>query len=254
MTTVSDILTYLETLAPLDLAMDWDNPGLQLGDRSSSVTKVLVALDPFEDAAREAISLGAELIVTHHPLFFSPIKSLTEDTAVGRTARLLIRNNISLWSGHTNLDIAPGGVNDILAKKLGLSQIRPIPPENLLRVGSVPEMPLAAFLKTVKSSLGCPVLRYVDAGRPCRRIAVGGGACGSELKLAQEALCDTFVTSDLKYNQFWDAQDLGMNLIDSGHFYTENPVCEMLAAELGAEFPGITVKISESHRDCMKFF
>ena len=80
MTTVSDILTYLETLAPLDLAMDWDNPGLQLGDRSSSVTKVLVALDPFEDAAREAVSFGAELIVTHHPLFFSPIKSLTEAT------------------------------------------------------------------------------------------------------------------------------------------------------------------------------
>ena len=93
MTTVSDILTYLETLAPLDLAMDWDNPGLQLGDRSCSVTRVLVALDPFEDVAREAISYGAELVVTHHPLFFSPIKSLTEDTAVGRTARLLIQNN-----------------------------------------------------------------------------------------------------------------------------------------------------------------
>ena len=75
MTTVSDILTYLETLAPLDLAMDWDNPGLQLGDRSSSVTKVLVALDPFEDAAREAISFGAELIVTHHPLFFTPSRA-----------------------------------------------------------------------------------------------------------------------------------------------------------------------------------
>ena len=254
MRNAQEIFDCLDALAAPGLAMDWDNPGLQLGDRSCSVTRVLVALDPFEDVAREAISFWAELIVTHHPLFFSPIKSLTEDTAVGRTARLLIQNNISLWSGHTNLDIAPGGVNDILAKKLGLSQVRPIPPENLLRVGSVPEMSLAAFLETVKSSLGCPVLRYVDAGRPCRRIAVGGGACGSELKLAKEALCDTFVTSDLKYNQFWDAQDLGMNLIDSGHFYTENPVCEMLATGLGTEFPGITVKISANHRDCMKFF
>ncbi len=254
MTTVSDILTYLETLAPLGLAMDWDNPGLQLGDQSAPVTKILVALDPFEDAAREAVDFGAQLIVTHHPLFFTPIKSLTEDTAVGRTARTLIRNNISLWSGHTNLDIAPGGVNDVLAERLGLSDITALPPENLLRVGTVAEMPLAAFLETVKTSLGCPVLRYVDAGVPCRRIAVGGGACGSELALAKEALCDTFVTSDLKYNQFWDAKGLGMNLIDSGHFYTENPVCAMLAAKLQAEFPGITVKISETHRDCMKFF
>ena len=254
MTTVADILDCLETLAPLNLAMDWDNPGLQLGDRSAPVTRILVALDPFADVAQEAVDFGAELIVTHHPLFFHPVKSLTEDTAVGRTARTLIRHNISLWSGHTNLDVAPGGVNDILAAKLGLSDVSAIPPENLLRVGSVAEMPLAAFLETVKASLGCPVLRYVDGGVPCRRIAVGGGACGSELELAKSAGCDTFVTSDLKYNQFWDAKDLGMNLIDSGHFYTENPVCAMLAARLQAAFPGIIVKISEIHRDCMKFF
>ena len=254
MTTVSDILNYLETIAPLSLAMDWDNPGLQLGDRSTPVTKILVALDPFADVAQEAIDFGAELIVTHHPLFFNPIKNVTEDTAVGRTAGLLIRNNISLWSGHTNLDVAPGGVNDVLAERLGLSNITAVPPENLLRVGTVAEMPLSAFLETVKTALGCPVLRYVDGGLPCRHVAVGGGACGSELALAKEAGCDTFVTSDLKYNQFWDAQDVGLNLIDSGHFYTENPVCAMLTAKLQAKFPGITVKISETHRDCMKFF
>lgn len=254
MTTVSDILAYLETLAPLSLAMDWDNPGLQLGDQTAPVSKILVALDPFANVAREAVDFGAELIVTHHPLFFNPIKNVTEDTAVGRTARLLIRNHISLWSGHTNLDVAPGGVNDILAEKLGLSDVTALPPENLLRVGTVAEMSLTAFLETVKAALGCPVLRYADAGVPCRRIAVGGGACGSELELAKAAGCDTFVTADLKYNQFWDAQDVGLNLIDSGHFYTENPVCQMLAAKLRLEFPGITVKISETHHDCMKFF
>ena len=121
-------------------------------------------------------------------------------------------------------------------------------------MGTVAEMSLTAFLETVKAALGCPVLRYADAGVPCRRIAVGGGACGSELELAKAAGCDTFVTADLKYNQFWDAQDVGLNLIDSGHFYTENPVCQMLAAKLRSEFPGITVKISETHHDCMKFF
>lgn len=254
MTRVSDILAFLETIAPQDLAMDWDNSGFQLGDRNAPVTRVLVSLDPFEDTAREAAEWGAELILTHHPLFFDPIKSITEETAVGRTARLLIQKGISLWSGHTNLDVAPGGVNDLLAQCLGLENVTALPPENLLRVGSVPEMPLDAFLGRVKAALSCPVLRYADGNVPCRRIAVGGGACGSELKLAKAALCDTFVTSDLKYNQFWDARDAGLNLIDAGHFYTENPVCRMLAAKVRAGFPGITVKISETHRDCMKFF
>lgn len=254
MTRVSDILAFLETIAPQALAMDWDNSGFQLGDPSAPVTRVLISLDPFEDTAREAAEWGAELILTHHPLFFTPIKSITEESAVGRTARLLIQRGISLWSGHTNLDVAPGGVNDLLAEKLGLENVTALPPENLLRVGFLPEMNLEAFLARVKAALGCPVLRYADGGVPCRRIAVGGGACGSELILAKEAGCDTFVTSDLKYNMFWDAQDMGLNLIDSGHFYTENPVCAMLAAKVQREFPGITVKISETHRDCMKFF
>lgn len=254
MTQVSDILAFLETIAPQALAMDWDNSGFQLGDPNAPVTRVLISLDPFEDVAREAAQWGAELILTHHPLFFTPIKSITEESAVGRTVRLLIQKGISLWSGHTNLDVASGGVNDLLAEKLGLENVTALPPENLLRVGILPEMNVEAFLARVKAALGCPVLRYADAGVPCRRIAVGGGACGSELKLAKEAGCDTFVTSDLKYNQFWDAQDMGLNLIDSGHFYTENPVCAMLAAKVQREFPGITVKISETHRDCMKFF
>lgn len=254
MTTVDQIITACETLAPLTLAMDWDNSGFQLGDRSSPVTKVLVALDPFEDVCQEAVSWGAELVLTHHPLFFNPIKSITPDTSVGRAAMLLLENHISLWSGHTCLDVAEGGVNDVLAQRLGLTEVSPLPPENLLRVGSIPEMPLDAFLRQVKTILGCPGLRYSDSGVPCRKIAVGGGACGSELELAKAAGCDTFVTSDIKYNQFWDAKDLGMNLIDAGHFYTENPVCAVLAERIRGAFPEVEVRISKNHADCMKFF
>lgn len=254
MTTVEQIITVCEALAPLHLAMDWDNSGFQLGDRSSPVTKVLVALDPFEDVCQEAVSWGAELVVTHHPLFFNPIKSITTDTSIGRAARMLIENRISLWSGHTCLDIAEGGVNDVLAQRLGLTEVSPLPPENLLRVGTVPEMPLDAFLRQVKTALGCPGLRYSSAGFPCKRVAVGGGACGAELELAKAAGCDTFVTSDIKYNQFWDAKDLGMNLIDAGHFYTENPVCTVLAEKIRGAFPEVEVRISKNHADCMKFF
>jgi putative NIF3 family GTP cyclohydrolase 1 type 2 len=124
----------------------------------------------------------------------------------------------------------------------------------LLRKGTVEEQPLEAFLPRVKSALGCEGLRYVDTGKPVRKVAVGGGSCADEMHAAIAAGCDTFVTADVKYNQFWDAKDLGLNLIDAGHFYTENPVTAYLAAQIAAAFPDVTVKISETHRDCMKFY
>ena len=263
MTTVGDILTYLETLAPRSMKMDWDNVGLLCGGKSRPVTKVLVALDPFEGVCKEAVQWGAELILTHHPLIFSPLKSVTDETSIGRAVQLLCANSISAINAHTNLDCAPGGVNDCLARTLGLSDVQVIAPSGvdelgrpwgLLRQGTVEAQPLSDFLPKVKSALNCEGLRYVDGGKPVRQVAVGGGACASELMDAVSAGCDTFVTADVKYNQFWDAKDLGLNLIDAGHFPTENPVTALLAEKIAAQFPEVTVKISETHRDCMKFF
>ena len=260
---ISDILMYMEQLAPQSMKMDWDNVGLLCGDPDQEVTKILVALDPFEDVAREAHEIGAQLVLTHHPLIFRPCKTVTESDPVGRTLRYLIRHDISAINAHTNLDCAPGGVNDVLAGMLGLSEVTVVNPEGvdasgrpwgLLRQGRVEEQSLKQFLGTVKSALGCPGLRYVSGGKPVRRVAVGGGACGSELMTAVQAGCDTFVTSDLKYNQFWDARNLGINLIDAGHFYTENPVCDVLAQKLAAAFPEIIVKKSQKHKDCTSFF
>ena len=263
MATVHDILTYLETLAPRSMKMDWDNVGLLCGSRKAEVTKILVALDPFEGVCAEAAAWGAQLIVTHHPLIFQALKSVTDETSIGRSIQLLCREGISAINAHTNLDCAPGGVNDRLAAALGLSETEVIDPMGvdadgkewgLLRKGVVAEQPLADFLPAVRSALGCEGLRYVDGGKPVRKVAVGGGACASELMDAYLAGCDTFVTSDVKYNQFWDAKDLGMNLIDAGHFYTENPVTACLAEKIAAKFPEVEVKISETHRDCMKFY
>lgn len=254
MTTTQEIFEVLDGLAPQALAMDWDNCGLQVGSRNRAVNRVLVALDPFEDVCREADEIGAELIVTHHPLFFPSTSCINEDTALGRAASMLIRGGHTLYSCHTNLDIAKGGVNDRLAQVLGLQNVEPIGAEGLLRRGTVEAQPLEQFLATVKATLDCPGLRYCGGGKPCARIAVGGGACGSELREAVDNGCDTFVTSDIKYNQFWDAQDLGINLIDAGHFYTENPVCAVLAHTLRRAFPELDVRISQKHGDCMKFF
>ena len=263
MATVQEILTFVETLAPRNMKMDWDNVGLLCGSRSTQVTKILVALDPFEHVCKEAADLGAQLIVTHHPLIFQAMKAITDETSIGRGILELCRHGISAINAHTNLDCAPGGVNDTLAKALGLENIAVVNPSGidaegkewgLLRCGEIAQCALPDFLAQVKSALGCQGLRYVDSGKAVRKVAVGGGSCAGGMLEALDAGCDTFVTADIKYNQFWDAQDLGLNLIDAGHFHTENPVVAVLAAKIAAAFPEVEVKISKIHADCMKFF
>ena len=263
MTTVGDILKYIETLAPRSMKMDWDNVGLLCGSKATPVTKVLVALDPFEGVCREAAQWGAQLIVTHHPVIFQAPKAITDETSVGRSILQLCAHGISAINAHTNLDCAPGGVNDVLAKKLALVNVQVVDPEGtdengnewgLLRMGEVPEQPLDAFLNRVKTLLGCEGLRYVDGGKPVRKVAVGGGSCAGEMLDALRAGCDTFVTADVKYNQFWDAKEQGLSLIDAGHFATENPVVSVLAEKIAGAFPEIEVKISETHADCMKYY
>lgn len=262
MITVADILNYLNTIAPPAMKEDWDNVGLNCGRMDKEVRRILVALDPFEDVCREAKEIGADLLVTHHALLWKP-GFITDVNAQGRSTLFLIENGIACINAHTNLDCAPGGVNDVLAAKLGLSDIAVISPTGtddlgqpwgLLRCGSVPEQSLDVFLARVKDSLGCPGLRYVSGGRQVSRVAVGGGSCAGEMMDAVRAGCDTFVTADVKYNQFWDAKALGLNLIDAGHFYTENPVCAYLVDKIRGAFPEISVNLSQNHADCMKFF
>jgi len=262
MITVNDVLAYLDTLAPAYMKEEWDNVGLLCGSRSSQVKRILVALDPFEGVCREAVHAQADLLVTHHPLIFQAPNAVTDDTAVGRSILLLAQHGISAVNAHTNLDLAPGGVNDVLAAALALAEVTVVNPVGtdkngnpygLLRCGKTAETDLQSFLQLVKKKLGTPVLRFVDGGRRVSRIAVGGGACASELYAAAAAGCDTFVTSDVKYNQFWDAKELGLNLIDAGHFYTENPVVPVLAAALTAAFPDVEVIVSTTHKDCMEF-
>ena len=257
MTTVSDILKFVETLDPRAMKMEWDNVGLLCGSKNTEVTKVLVALDPFEGVCHEAAETGAQLIVTHHPLIFRPQKAVTDETSIGRSIMFLCRNGISAINAHTNLDQVSGGVNDVLAENLGLQNIQIINPVDgygLLRCGDVKQQPLETFLATVKEKLGCDGLRYVNSGNPVCKVAVGGGSCADEMMEAFAAGCDTFVTADIKYNQFWDAYDIGMNLIAAGHFYTETPVVAVLAEKITAAFPEIEVEISKTHTDCTKYY
>lgn len=261
MTTVKDILAFVETIAPTYMKEDWDRVGLNCGRLDAPVSTVLVALDPFDDVCEEAKEIGAQLILTHHALIWTP-GFITDQTAQGRNTLFLIENNIACINAHTNLDCAPGGVNDILAAKLGLTDIQVISPKGvdpqgrewgLLRQGTVQSQSLREFMGTIKKALGCQGLKYVDSGKPVCRVAVGGGACAGEMMQAVRAGCDTFVTSDIRYNQFWDAKDLGINLVDAGHFHTENPVCVYLTEKLREAFPELNVAISSWHGDCANF-
>lgn len=262
MANVADILNFIQTLAPTCMKEDWDNVGLNCGHADRPVKKILVALDPFSHVCEEAREIGADLLVTHHALIWKP-GFVTDRDEQGRNTLFLIENGIAHINAHTNLDCVPGGVNDILAEELGLENIKVIAPKGtdeegrpwgLLRQGVVMLQPLEQFLGVVKTALGCEGLRYVNAGKPVCRVAVGGGACAGEMEQAVAAGCDTFVTADVRYNHFWDAQAMGLNLIDAGHFHTENPVCAYVAEKLQESFPDVAVILSETHQDCAKFF
>ena len=262
MATVKDIFDFINTVAPAYMKESWDNVGLNCGRMDKEVKTILVALDPFSGVCQEAANIGADLLVTHHALLWNP-GFITDQTQQGKNALFLIERGIPCINAHTNLDLAPGGVNDTLAKTLGLEDVQVVNPVGkdaeghaygLLRCGTIAEQPLENFLALVKERLDCQGLRYADSGKPVHKVCVGGGACGSELMDAFKAGCDTFVTADVKYNQFWDAKDLGMSIIDAGHFHTENPVVKVLAEKIATAFPEIQVIISKTHTDCAKFF
>lgn len=249
MITVCDVEKKLFDWAPLELAVSWDNVGHLVGEPEAEVKKVLVALDITETVVQEAIDCGADLIVAHHPVMncrWHEVQHIRSDDAQGRILINMIRNGISAICMHTNLDAAEGGVNDALAEKLGLAGIELLNEEKIGRVGTLKcELPLVEFTRFVVESLGCNGLRYIDAGKPVHRVAVGGGACSGYIGQAIALGCDTFVTSDLKYNDFLDTK--GINLIDAGHFPTENVVCPVVVEYLQKAFPELTVVYSTTH-------
>ena len=253
--TVQTILDYLFTLAPITYKEPWDNVGFLAGRKDAQVTKILVALDAAAAVAEEAAALGCELVVTHHPLIFCAPKHVTDADPMTQTLLSYLEKGVAVISMHTNLDCVPGGVNDVLAEKLGLHNIEILDDgetAGLLRAGEVEPQTLPAFAAFVKETLACPGLRCVEGGKPVRRVAVGGGGCAGYIELAAASGCDTFVTADVKYHEFQEARTRWLNLIDAGHFETENPVCSLLRDKLAAAFPETEVLLS-AHADCVRF-
>lgn len=219
---VLDILEFLEKLAPLELAEPWDNCGLLIGDKNSDVLKTLVALDVTEAVVCEAIKIGANLIISHHPVIFRDIKHIRDQ----KNIILAIKNDISIISMHTNLDKT--FVNDILAKKLELSNIQSL---ELGKIGTLKApMHINDFIVYVKEKLNIDSISFANATDTVYKLAVIGGSGGSFLGKTQDA--DTFITGDISYHTFLDAVDMGKNIIDAGHFATENPAMIALVEKL----------------------
>lgn len=254
MATVMDVYRFLDKKAPFSTQMSFDNAGFLVGHGDKEVHTILVALDITETVVEEAAQAGAELIVSHHPVIFFPAKHITDQDPSGRKLLALLEHNIAAICAHTNLDIAPGGVNDALAQALGLEQIGPFSEDGLGRIGIVSgALSAEAFAAQVKERLGANGVRFVDGGRPVCKVAVGGGACGDMGPAAIACGCDTFVTSDVKYHEFQEAEALGLNLIDAGHYPTENVVCPVLADWLLEGFPDVRVLLSHRHHEVFSY-
>ena len=263
MTTVGEVYTFLQKKAPFELQEGFDNSGFLVGRKGAEVTKILVALDITDTVIREAIMQGAQLIVSHHPVIFGDsVKSVTDETVTGQKLLALAENRIAAICAHTNLDAVEDGVNDALALRLGLSDIGQLKqegvddqgrPYGIGRIGFVPQQSLYDFALTVKELLGSNGIRLVDGGKPVHLGAVGGGSCSSMMEDAIAQGCDTFVTADVKYSAFLEAKAMGLNLIDAGHFPTENVVCPVLQEWLSKQFPEVAVTISKRHKEVFSY-
>lgn len=242
MARVEEIYTVLAGLAPVELAEKWDNVGL-LVDAGREVTAALVALDITADTVGEAAEKGCELIVSHHPVIFSPLKKLDETDVAWH----LVKNGVSAICMHTNLDAADGGVNDVLADRFGLQRREPFA-GGCGRIGRVEETSAEQLARQARRVLGTPV-KFADAGRPIRRLAVISGAGGGLFEEAAALGADCLLTGEASHHAALDAVRLGMSLIAATHWATEQPVVPVLADRLRAACPGVVVLCSGRSRD-----
>ena len=224
--TVGRIYDLLKLIAPLELAEEWDNPGRL----DAEVDTVLCALDLTPKVIEEAAKVGAQLIVTHHPILFRGRKNLREDDAEGRMLCALIRGNLAMIAMHTNFDNASPGVNDALAAQLGLTDV--VEMENGMRLGVTEIMRFSAFGDRVQEKLGGPVRRYGDPDRLIRRVAVLGGAGEDFAAQAIAAEADCYITGAMAYHKGLDAADNGLCVLEAGHAATERPGILALSAAL----------------------
>jgi dinuclear metal center YbgI/SA1388 family protein len=250
---VKDIITFLEEKFPPSLAYDWDNVGLQIGDLDRKIKRIMVALDATTSVINEAINKEVDFIITHHPFIFSSLKSIDLGTPQGKNIQKLIKNDIAIYTMHTNYDVAPGGMNDVLAEQIGLQSVKPFAMidevyglgrigelENPMNIECLSDM---IRLEKLKNEVGdIKTVETVGSG-VIKKVAIIGGSGGKYIHEAKALGADVFITGDVTYHTAIDAMDIGLNMLDIGH-YAEVIMEEKVALLLDKQFAD-DVRISQ---------
>lgn len=248
-----EILEVINRMADVSYACSWDNVGLLAGRRDKEIHRVTVALDADDRAVEEAIRGGSELLVTHHPLLFSPVKRITDESLIGRRLLALLRRDMCLISMHTNFDIAPGGMADLAADRLGLLKRTPLEitgegpegPYGIGLVGDLPSGPVSleklCFLVKEAFELQNVQLYAPDVPKEAARVAICPGSGKEAISFAQAAGAQVLVTGDITYHYGVDAAAAGLAIIDAGHYGLEHIFIPYMTAYLKKQLPALSV-------------
>lgn len=250
---LNDFIAAMETIAPKELACPWDNPGLLIGTEKTEITRVLVALDCSVQTAKEAIEWGADLLLTHHPIFFGGVKRIAPDDPDTAGAYMLIRNGVGLFAAHTNLDSADGGVNDCLAETLELQNVEKLPPDEMGRIGRLSSpMPFIDFARSTEQKLCTRVRVTGNDNASVQRIALVGGSAADELFAAKAAGADVFITGEMKHHLAIQADAMGLCIVEAGHYETEKVVLQPLISRLQALTNDVQYRLTCSETACLR--
>lgn len=258
MSSVQDFCIFLETFAPVRLAEDWDNVGLLLGNREAEVKRLMTCLTVTPSSVREAVAASVDLVVTHHPMPFRPLKKITSDTVTGSMLLDLMSNRISVYSPHTAFDSAYRGINQSIAEGLQLNDIQPLQPfEDDVdglgagRMGSLSkECPVAEWVETTKDFFGVDGLHVVGrAEDTVSKVAVACGSAGQFLEPAIRLGCDCLITGETNFHTCLEAEAHQVSLLLPGHFASERFAVQTLASILQEEFPDVDAWASRDEVD-----
>lgn len=235
---IKEIYDFLDFIAPFDTAAEWDNCGLSVGSLDNDVTKVLIALDVTDGVIERAVETGAELVLTHHPLIFNPVSRIDGDSLIYKA----VKSGVTFISSHTCLDKAIGGVNDCLARKVGVKNIRNSQIDEFLKIGEIKPCKASEFAEIVKNALGGKVA-FTDNGKTIKTVALCSGAGGDLIEAAATEGADALLTGEAKHHEYLEAKRLGVALFDAGHYETEVVVCEFLRKVIEGQFDGLKVEV-----------
>lgn len=251
MTTVLDIYNYIDSFAPFETAESYDNVGILVGDKNQTVSKALVSLDITREVVREAEKLGAQVIISHHPVIFNPLKRLAFDSVPA----LLVKSGITALSAHTNLDkSAEFGVNTTLAEAIDLTDCAVCENNEILFIAKTKaQLTAEKFADNIKNGLNCGSVAYTKSNDTIRKVGLCSGAGGSEVFSAIANGCDAFVTGEIKHHELLAANEGGMAIFSVGHYKSEDVVINPLVKKLSGHFEDVCFVKSQVFSDGVNF-